>query len=580
MKKSITTACACLFAGFIIAQPSTWTWAKNGIGSQADYGNSITTDINNNVYTIGGFQSPTIVFGTYTLTSANLNTIVPENDIYLLKQDMAGNVLWAISAGGTSGDIGYAVDTDMNGNVYIAGSSSSSVLTIGTVTINKNHSEDFWVAKLDNAGNVIWAKSFFGDQQDVAKGIAVDQNGNVIVVGFSGSNNLVIGTNTITNVAGDFAFIAKFDTNGNVMWVRHAAGDGSEQARDVDIDPNYNDIFVTGFYNSSTLTFGNHTITNTKVTNAPLANSQAYDVFVVKYDANGVANWVRTAGGREDEFGLSISVAPTTNLYIAGYVYIGGEYTSPTFTVGNGISINNTGTSGQFEDVFLLKYDASNGDPMWASTIGGTNRDYFGGVTAVRNAGVVMSGSFKSASLNSGTVSATKIGATDNYDIFVSAFASSGEAVMIKTAGGTSDERSLDVIIDNMYNVYATGYYYSMPASFDAIQLMNSGNGDMFTAQLSVPDLAKLILAGVSEEDKNSWTLAPNPTNRFVNLIPAKQLNDVKIQVSNILGQNVLEEELTNPGNISVDLGSLPVGIYNISIKSANTVMTYKVIKN
>src|SRR5687767_12613782 len=157
MKKTLTTIGTCLLAVIGLAQPTTWTWAKGGTGIQSESGHAITTDLNNNIYTLGHFSSPQMIIGNHTVTSTDTNKLGFFNEIFLVKQDVGGNVLWAMSAGALQGsERGYAIDTDAQGNVYIAGSTTSTMLTMGTVTINKQYTvEDFLVAKIDASGNVL-----------------------------------------------------------------------------------------------------------------------------------------------------------------------------------------------------------------------------------------------------------------------------------------------------------------------------------------------------------------------------------------------------------------------------------------
>jgi hypothetical protein len=100
-------------------------WAKGVTGTSDDYGNSITSDASGNVYITGLFHSPTMTFGTYTVTNAG------NYDIFIAKYNSSGTVLWAKSIGGNNRDEGTSVTTDFSGNVYITGGLCSSPVTIG-----------------------------------------------------------------------------------------------------------------------------------------------------------------------------------------------------------------------------------------------------------------------------------------------------------------------------------------------------------------------------------------------------------------------------------------------------------------
>src|ERR1041385_4184161 len=98
---------------FSFAQVSNWVWAKSGAGNLTDEGYAVCTDNSGNSYITGFFESPTITFGTFTLTNNGVS------DMFIAKYDQNGNVLWAKSAGGSSPERGYAVATDDSGNVFV-----------------------------------------------------------------------------------------------------------------------------------------------------------------------------------------------------------------------------------------------------------------------------------------------------------------------------------------------------------------------------------------------------------------------------------------------------------------------------
>src|SRR6266478_3524366 len=113
------------------AQSPNWLWAKSAGGTITDVGVGITTDAGGNVYAAGYFISSSIAFGTTTLA----NVQAGNSDIFLVKYDASGNVLWAKSAGSTGYDSGNGISTDSGGNVYVTGYfDGTSSITFGTTT--------------------------------------------------------------------------------------------------------------------------------------------------------------------------------------------------------------------------------------------------------------------------------------------------------------------------------------------------------------------------------------------------------------------------------------------------------------
>src|SRR6185369_12691602 len=99
-------------------------------------------------------------------------------DVFTAKYDPEGNVLWAASAGGTGTDNGTGIGVDAAGNCYITGHFSSTSITFGATTLTRTGSENVFVVKYDASGNVLWANRAGGTGFDAGSGIAVDAAGN------------------------------------------------------------------------------------------------------------------------------------------------------------------------------------------------------------------------------------------------------------------------------------------------------------------------------------------------------------------------------------------------------------------
>ncbi len=186
-------------------------WAKSAGGTSYDEGYSVSTDVSGNVFMTGKINSPTITFGTITLTTASA---LGSGDIFIVKYDTSGNVLWAKSAGGGTSDQGYSVSTDASGNVFITGSFWSPTISFGTITLTNAGSCDIFIVKYDANGNVLWAKSVGGVSNDEGLSVSTDANGNVFIAGSSRSPTISFGTTTLTIASAIYVdiFIAKLDT--------------------------------------------------------------------------------------------------------------------------------------------------------------------------------------------------------------------------------------------------------------------------------------------------------------------------------------------------------------------------------
>src|SRR5262245_14468925 len=116
---------AFIYSPFIYAQAPDWAWAKGGGGVDGEYVGGIVTDANGNIYIVGYYWSPTITFGTTTLPNSGAS------DIFLVKYDVSGNLLWAKRAAGTGQDYATSITTDANGNIYVTGYFDSGQISFG-----------------------------------------------------------------------------------------------------------------------------------------------------------------------------------------------------------------------------------------------------------------------------------------------------------------------------------------------------------------------------------------------------------------------------------------------------------------
>ena len=111
---------------------------------------------------------------------------------------------------------GKAVTVDSVGNVYMAGYINKFSTTV----------YDAFLAKYDASGTQLWNKTWGGDNNDFANGVAVDSLGNVYIVG---------STNSFGNGVYD-VFIVKYDSSGNLIWSKIWGGDNNDNANGVTVD--------------------------------------------------------------------------------------------------------------------------------------------------------------------------------------------------------------------------------------------------------------------------------------------------------------------------------------------------------
>jgi len=233
-------------------------WAKQSEGIQSSgYATNVNADLYGNIYVVGYFGSDSISFGSYTLH--NNGTF----NIFLLKYDSTGNVLWAKSFGGTSQDLSFSVTNDRFGNCFITGYNYSPSITFDTITLTG----EFFLVKFNSNGNVIWAKTANGKGYTVA----TDSVGSSYATGYLDST---ITFDTITLIiphssVADNMFIVKYDSSGHAVFATAIAGGGDDYGG---IAVSHSSVYIGEDFMHSPFIVGPDTLTNTGIE----------DIFVAK----------------------------------------------------------------------------------------------------------------------------------------------------------------------------------------------------------------------------------------------------------------------------------------------------------
>ena len=533
-----------------LAQAPDWGWARSAGGRSFDQGTGITTDIAGNVYITGTFTSDTITFGNITLRNSG------DNDIFIVKYDPNGSVLWAQSAGGNLGDVSSSITTDAAGNAYLTGNFASPTFAIGNINLtnaNLGH-YDIFIAKYDPNGNVLWAKSIGGNSDSFGEGITTDVLGNVYLTGESWSSTLTFGNIILTNTELDAIFIVKYNTDGNVLWAKNAGGDNNDYGYGIATDATGN-IYLTGRFNGHSLTFENITLTN--------AHYADFDFFITKYNSAGNVLWAKSIGGSSSDRSSGIITDA------AGNAYLTGSFNSPTITFGD-IILTNTNANGQYADVFIAKYDP-NGNVLWAQSAGGNFEDASSGITTDAAGNVYNIGNFGPTITFGNTI----LTSTGDGDIFIVKYDPNGNVIWAKSAGGDYSDEGKSITTDITGNVYLTGNFNSPTLAFGNTTLIRNGMDDIFVARLNTSSNA--VPEYPNESEISTY---PNPaTDELTITIPTySAVNRTTLELFDIYGK--LLKSVTVTGNTTtVDISGYPAGVYVVRFMDNKGVVAKRIVK-
>src|ERR1051326_918476 len=332
---------------------------------------------------------------------------------------------WAKAEGLWAYDYGYGITHDNSGNVYAAGKYEMNANFSGTILpCQGNH--DIWLAQYSSSGNLNWITTAGGSLGDYAHAVICDNN-NVYICGeIEGVNETIKFQNspiTLQSYAENDAIVAKYDLSGNLIWAKKAGWYQNDKANGIAVDGSGN-VYICGFFND-TASFDNNFI----------YGYGGDDIFIAKYNASGIFQWVRRAGSANRDEAKGIACDASGNVYITGMYSDGCQFESQTLA-----SPNNS------FNIFLAKYD-SNGNLMWVQTAGDNWDDVSWAIT-VDNAGkVYIAGEIVGYVVFGSAPPLTTTGLTD---VFVACYDASGNALWAKQAGGPWVERARGIGTDEI----------------------------------------------------------------------------------------------------------------------------------
>lgn len=455
-------------------------WAESAGGSNFDVGTDIATDDNNNVFITGSFNN------TATFGSRGSSSTVDSNgsaDLFIAKYDTNGTLQWIRSAGANNWDVGNGITTDSSGNSIVTGMFQDTVVFgtgSSTQTLTSTGQEEIFVAKYDPDGKLLWAKQAGGNLFDQGQGIVTNQANDIFITGYFMSTATFSST-TIPADGHRAIFLAKYDSNGDLSWVRKASGPGIDESYDVTLDSSGN-VIVTGRF-ESTVTFSTTMLTS----------KGGSDIFVAKYNSNGGFLWARQISSlSNDDYGYSVATNPSNDVFVTGTFGL-------TATIEGG-GITKTLISAGSEDIFVVKYD-TNGQPQWAKQAGGINSFDRGYDIIVDQAGnSYVLGLFQGIA----TFDSIQLTSAGGIDMFIAKYDINGNLTWIKQVGTSgSDDEGFGITMDTISNTLITGRFGKSSAGtvtldFDGLTITSNGMYDVFVAKLEnidgIPTYLPIVL--------------------------------------------------------------------------------------
>ncbi len=318
-------------------------WVKRASCTNLVFPASITTDKYNNIWVAGGWVGSyydTLRLGAYKFISQASGI----NYNFLAKYDSNGNVLWATSwspyLNGGGNEIKIKADT--SGNIYYVGNFMKDTVSIGSFTLYNSlpHSgySDILIAKLDNSGNVLWAKKVDGSLDDFIRTLTVDNAGNAYIAGSFKSATLTFGSTSI--LSPNNWYLTKYDPYGNIGWVK-----GFKDLRINGLATSKGDLYLAGGVDSNNTLIGSDTIIKHSINNT--------DFFIAKYNTvTGNYNWEKNYGSNGEARGVFIDAI--------GQPWAYGIYLKDSFIISSDtLRYTEMKAHGYDFPMFMVQFDSS-----------------------------------------------------------------------------------------------------------------------------------------------------------------------------------------------------------------------------
>ena len=441
--------------GFVASYTNTGAYRFAGqIGgyyntAYSELGNTITTDAAGNVYVAGTF-SGNVDFDPGPGTAFLFGST--NGDIFFAKYDANGNYVFAKAINGSPNKEPKTIALDATGNIFIAGYFQSNVdfdPGAGFVSLTSAGSDDIFIAKYDVNGNYVFVKQIGGTGSDRANGMMLDGSGNIFIAGnYTGAVDFdpsaAVASLSSSGGSQDI-FFAKYDASGNYLFAKGTGGTGFDAADGICLDASGN-LCIAGRFQ------GTADFDPTAVT-VNLISAGNYDVFIAKYNTTGGYVYAKRMGGPSDEQPTAMTIDGSNNIYITG-AFQGTADFDPGGPVVNLVSI------GSYE-IFFAKYDAS-GNYVYAKSLPGSGFDFGRSIIVDNSNNVYVVGEFANSidlDAGGGIVSATAAGGAD---FFITKYDALGNYVYAKSIGGAASDNCYDITKDAAGNLLITGRYGSM----------------------------------------------------------------------------------------------------------------------
>lgn len=603
-------------------------WSTYFGGTSFDIFNDVTTDNAGNVFVSGG---------TYSVNFPDTNAYQGNNagseDAVVIKFDQNGKLIWSTYLGGTGDEEAKAVEVNNNiGSIYITGFTRSNNFPLNSEgglpffdslnnCLGPCSPQDIFITKFNPGGIIQWSTYFGGPDNgngvDIPKDMAIDNKGNIYLVGKTNNQAPLYDPNILNPGIGSYwddqagGIIVKFNSLGRLRW---STKFGSTTPAPININgvetDSQDNVIITGVSGDSPDFPIIDSIGNAYIDSVA---EGIYDAFIAKFDSLNRLRWSTYFGGNDIDIGNGISVDNNDNIFLTGETISDSIF--PLKNPGSPAFFNQiyrgAGTQGAFlGDAFISKF-SSQGEELSCFYLGGSANDQLLKSVSNNNGDVFFIGNTYSSDLSTSSTNLQNAFMQDNHadgtdreiDGFLFSLNDNQSLKWLTYFGGTVDtviDPRPDYIISSSIfqnKLYIVGITFSAQYPAGPFPLVDLGNGAYFQDNWGVSFTTydafisrfDLFFAPVTSEIRelpdNKFTVFPNPFNNNISInVNSSKKNTVLVSFLDVTGRILQngEYELTEGANqININYSFLTPGIYFLNIIDNNSTIlsTKKLIK-
>lgn len=395
--------------------------------------------------------------------------------------------------GSTDHDEAQGIAMDSQGKIYVSGNFE------GTVDFDPSSNEfnlaavgkyDAYLAKYDSDGNLIWVISIGGPEWIYGRRIVLDDQNNIYMVGyFKGEADFDPSAEDYVLEGVELdGYLAKYDSDGNFMWAFDIGNEYNCMAYDVGIDHD-NNVWVSGTVNGA--------VDFDPSANEFILNGHGFmDAYIGKYTTDGEFIWAGEIGGE-----LSLFYLPTFDFDDEGNIYY-TSYFDATIDLDPGENVYEVESAGS-TDILLIKLNNS-GNFEWGFSMGGEFQDMTRDIV-YDNGKVFITGMYEATIDFDPSEGEAIYTSNGDYDAYFAVYSTDGNYLFSKSIVSVDPTEGQTITIDSEKNIYMAGTFFrtvDFDPSEEVFELTAQGFWDMYTAKYTDEgDFVWAIYAGGNEND-------------------------------------------------------------------------------